>query len=147
MSVLMIQLWTDSAENVVGVKDLKIEENSEEKVYLYCQQDWWQVGPGDDVLLGNHMTCDCLHSVDTCSLDLNIVAGLVPFPSFHVFLQVTGSHFHAFHSSVAFFCLGSLLGCVLLCLSMSSMDLVDSPSSDVPVVHSGNINNYLVHHS
>ena len=86
------------------MKGLKINENSEENVYLYCQQDWWQVGPGADVLLGNHMTCDCLHSVDTCSLDSNIVTGPVPFSSFCIFLQVTGSHFCAFHSAVAFFC-------------------------------------------
>ena len=86
------------------MKDLKIEENSEENVYLYCQQDWWQVAPGVDLLLDNHLTCDCLHSVNTCSLDLNIVAGLVPSFSFHVFLQVGGSHFCAFHSAVAFFC-------------------------------------------
>ena len=92
--------------------------------------------------------CTCTaNSVDTCSLDLSIVAGLVPFSSFHVFLQVTGSHFHAFHSAVAFFCEGNLLGCVLLCCSLSSMDPVDSPSSDVLVVHSRNINNHLVHHS
>ena len=75
-------------------------------MYLYCQQDWWQVGPGADVLLGNHVTCGCLHSVVIFSLDLNIVAGLVPFSSFHIFLQVAGSHFCAFHSVVAFFLLG-----------------------------------------
>ena len=86
------------------MKGLEIEKESDENVYLYCQQDWWQVGPGADTLLGSHMTCDYLHSVDICSLDSNIVAGLVPFSSFCICLQVAGSHFCVFHSVVAFFC-------------------------------------------
>ena len=69
------------------MKGLKIKENSEKNVFLYCQQDWWQVGPGADALLGSHVTCDCLCSVDICSLDLNIVAGLVPFSSFAFFFR------------------------------------------------------------
>ena len=86
------------------MKDLEIEKRNGENVYLCCQQDWWQVGPGADALLGSHMTCDCLHSVDICSLDSNIVAGLVPFSRFHVCLQVTGSHSRVVHSLVVFFC-------------------------------------------
>ena len=147
MLVLMIQSSTDSAGGDVEVKGLEIKENSEKNVYLYCQQDWWQVGPGADALLGSHVTCDYLHSVDICSLDSNIVAGLVPFSSFHVFLQVTCSHFHVLRSIVAFFCWDSSLVCVLWCHSVSSMDPVDSPLSDRPVVHSGNINDHLVYHS
>ena len=108
---LVLSWWSHSSSGsllelqvVVRVKGLKIEENGEENVYLYCQQDWWQVGPGADALLGSHMTCDYLHSVDICSLELNIVAGLVPFSSFCIFLQVTCSHFCVFHSAAAFFC-------------------------------------------
>ena len=57
----MIQLLIGFVVSAVGEMVVEIVVNID-NVYLYCQQDCYQVEPGAVASWDNHMSCDHLHS-------------------------------------------------------------------------------------